>query len=88
MGEYASRTVYCELILNGVYEELYLLIEKVKADDNRVNIIKIGENDIYLPELSGGYITKTCDADDEPVAWVMLTVDGKQHSYTHYFPNP
>jgi hypothetical protein len=88
IGEYASRTVYCELILNGVYEGLYLLTEKIKADDNRVNIIKIGVNDINLPELSGGYITKTSDNDSDPVAWTMLTLDGKQVPYAHHFPKP
>ena len=58
IGEYASRTAYCELIINGDYRGLYLLAEKIKADDNRVNITKIGVSDIYLPELSGGYIIK------------------------------
>jgi len=28
IGEYASRTVYCELIINGAYRGLYLLEEK------------------------------------------------------------
>ncbi|MCJ7448695.1 MAG: CotH kinase family protein [Bacteroidales bacterium] len=88
LGEYASRTVYCELILNGEYEGLYLLTEKIKADDNRVNIIKIGVNDINLPELSGGYITKTSDNDSDPVAWTMLTLNGKQVPYAHHFPQP
>ena len=31
IGEYATRTVYCELVINGEYRGLYLLQEKIKA---------------------------------------------------------
>jgi hypothetical protein len=58
IGEYASRTAYCEVIINGDYRGLYLLEEKIKADKNRVNVIKIGTADIYQPEVTGGYISK------------------------------
>jgi hypothetical protein len=84
IGEYASRTVYCELIINGIYRGLYMLVEKIKADDNRVNVIKIGVTDNYLPELSGGYITKADRTmSNEPVAWTM---DGV--GYIHDLPKP
>ena len=84
IGEYASRAVYCELIINGIYKGLYILVEKIKADDNRVNVIKIGVNDVHLPELSGGYITKADRTmSNEPVAWTM---DGV--GYIHDLPKP
>jgi hypothetical protein len=84
IGEYASRAVYCELIINGIYKGLYLLVEKIKADDNRVNVIKTGVNDVHLPELSGGYITKADRTmSNEPVAWTM---DGV--GYIHDLPKP
>jgi hypothetical protein len=54
IGEYASRTAYCELMINGGYMGLYLLQEKIKADDNRVNIVKIDVNDNSIPQISGG----------------------------------
>ena len=41
IGEYASRTAYCEVFINSYYRGLYLLEEKVKADRNRVNVHKI-----------------------------------------------
>ena len=88
IGEYASRTVYCEIIINGVYEGLYLLTEKIKADDNRVNIIKIGVNDIYLPELSGGYIIEAGDPSHGPIAWTMLTWAGQDVPYIIHLPQP
>jgi hypothetical protein len=38
IGEYASRTAYCKLVINGSYRGLYLLQEKIKADINKVFI--------------------------------------------------
>ena len=38
MGRYASRTRYVELYLNGDYQGIYVLMEKIKRDNDRVNI--------------------------------------------------
>lgn len=59
IGQYAPRTQYCELILNGDYRGIYMLVEKIKVDDNRVNVVKIDATDNTLPDVSGGYITKS-----------------------------
>ncbi|RZJ26467.1 MAG: secretion system protein Por, partial [Flavobacterium sp.] len=58
MGDYAPRTQYCEVVLNSEYVGLYILQEKIKADSNRVNILKIAAADVATPNLTGGYITK------------------------------
>jgi len=58
LGHYAPRTKFCELIINDNYRGLYLLIEKIKRDDNRVNISKLKDTDISGNELTGGYIFK------------------------------
>lgn len=72
MGNYAPRTAYCELMINGNYRGIYLLQEKIKADNDRVNITKILTTQNTLPELSGGYITK-CDKNTggDPIAWIF-----------------
>lgn len=72
MGNYAPRTAYCELMINGNYRGIYLLQEKIKADNDRVNITKILTTQNTLPELSGGYITK-CDKNTggDPIAWTL-----------------
>ena len=44
IGEYASRTAYCEVVINGSYKGLYLLQEKIKVDDRRVDIVEIDQN--------------------------------------------
>lgn len=89
IGEYASRTAYCELIINGSYKGLYLLQEKIKADEDRVDVIKITIDDNLLPDLSGGYITKADKTTgNDPVAWRMLSWFGTNVSYIHELPKP
>jgi hypothetical protein len=89
LGNYASRTVYCEVIINNIYQGLYLLQEKIKSDNNRVDVMKIGVSDNYLPEVSGGYITKADKVSgNEPVAFVMYTWYGSYVQYIHEWPKP
>ncbi|MBK7634389.1 MAG: CotH kinase family protein [Saprospiraceae bacterium] len=56
--EYAPRVRYCELVLNNSYMGVYLLIEKIKRDKNRVNISKMEVADNSGDALTGGYIIK------------------------------
>ncbi len=58
MNRYASRTRYVELILNGSYQGVYILGEKIKQGKNRVDIAKLKETDISGDDLTGGYILK------------------------------
>jgi hypothetical protein len=89
IGEYASRTVYCELIVNGDYRGLYLLQEKIKADDNRVDVTKIEKGDNSLPKVTGGYITKADKTTGgDPVAWTMKSWSGATVDFIHELPKP
>jgi hypothetical protein len=84
IGQYAPRTQYCELILNGDYRGIYMLVEKIKVDDNRVDVTKITPADNVLPDLSGGYITKADKiAGVDVSAWKMDGTD-----FVHEFPKP
>ena len=56
MGNYATRTRYCEVVLNNEYQGIYLLGEKIKVDDERVNISKLKPEDNTGNDLTGGYI--------------------------------
>lgn len=56
MGRYSSRTHYCEVVINGEYKGVYLLMEKIKRDKNRVDIAKLRNIDIEGEELTGGYL--------------------------------
>jgi len=58
MGHWASRTRYCEVVINGDYQGVYVLLEKIKRDDDRVNISNLDQDDIAGDSLTGGYIIK------------------------------
>jgi hypothetical protein len=58
MGRYASRTRFCELALNGDYRGIYVLMEKIKRDKNRVDISAMDADDVAGDSLTGGYIIK------------------------------
>ena len=68
MGVYAPRTRFCEVILNGEYLGLYVLMEKVKRDNNRLNIDKLDVADVEGDNLSGGYIIEMNATGSQP-AW-------------------
>jgi spore coat protein CotH len=89
MGNYASRGKYCEVLVNGNYRGLYVLMEKIKADDNRVNIVKLTNLDTDVNVLSGGYITKADKTTgNDPVAWSMNSTGGGTTDYIHHSPAP
>ena len=60
MGNYAARSQYCEVVLNGNYQGVYLLMEKIKRDNDRVDIAKLEEDENEGLDFTGGYILK-CD---------------------------
>lgn len=87
MGNYAPRTHYCELVINGEYRGLYLLQEKIKADTNRVNVQKIISSDNTGINLSGGYITKADKTTGgDFVAWSNIAYNGQFVDYIHDLP--
>ena len=58
IGQYATRTRFFEMKLNGDFLGTYLLMEKIKRDKNRVDIEKLESNDNDPNVISGGYIIK------------------------------
>lgn len=56
MGWYAPRTRFCELILDNEYWGIYVLIEKIKRDNNRVDISKLLPEYTSGSEITGGYL--------------------------------
>jgi len=57
-GKWSPRTHYFELYLNGTYQGLYILIEKIKVDKNRLNLASLTPIDTTGDEVTGGYILK------------------------------
>lgn len=88
MGNYAPRTVYCEVVINNEYKGLYILQEKIKSDSNRVNVLKITNSDISDSNLTGGYITKADKTTGgDPVAWTMSSYKTSV-DFIHELPKP
>ena len=56
MGYYSPRTKFCELIINNDYRGIYVLIEKIKRDKNRVNVKKFDKKNVveYIVKLDKG----------------------------------
>lgn len=75
MGRYASRTRYCEVVLNGEYQGIYVQLEKIKRDKNRFDISKLTPEDISGDALTGGYLLRIdkIDGNDYP-AWTSIPV--------------
>ena len=65
MGMYASKTEFCELTINNDYKGVYVFMEKLKRDKNRINIEKLTESDIDENLITGGYIIKIDKSDQE-----------------------
>jgi hypothetical protein len=58
MGMNASRTKYVEVVIDNLYQGVYVLMEKIKIDKNRVDIATLKPEDTAGDELTGGYIVK------------------------------
>ncbi len=58
MGHYASRCAFCEVVIDGKYQGVYVFMEKIKRDNFRVDISKLTTQDNTGDELTGGYIFK------------------------------
>jgi CotH kinase protein/Secretion system C-terminal sorting domain len=55
-GRWSSRCRFCELILNGEYEGVYIVLEKIKRTKNRLDLSKLTPADTLGDNLTGGYI--------------------------------
>ncbi len=87
IGRYASRTRFCELHINGDYKGVYVLMEKIKRDNNRVNISKLNPDEVSGDDVTGGYILKF----DWP--WTGDNLGGFESEndgmiYNYHYPKP
>ena len=70
MGHYAARNQFCEVMINGIYQGVYLLMENLKRDHNRINIAKLENTENTGVNLTGGYIFKS-DYWNETDSWQL-----------------
>lgn len=55
---FVPKTRYCELVLDGQYQGIYLIVEKIKRDKNRVAISDLKSTDNSGDAVTGGYLLK------------------------------
>ena len=58
MGAYASRSRYCEVVIDGDYLGVYVLLEKIKRDRDRVDIARLDLDEVDGDDVTGGYIIR------------------------------
>jgi spore coat protein CotH len=92
---WASRTKFCEVIVNGSYQGVYVLTEKIKRNKNRVNIAKTDPLAISGDALTGGYILKIDKTTGASISGVPLGFTSKYVSgassklpYLYHYPKP
>jgi subtilisin-like proprotein convertase family protein len=92
MDHYAPRTKLCELVLNGQYEGVYVIMEKIKRDKKRVEIDKLDSSEVTWPGVTGGYILKVDWINGNGGGgWVsnyppMVSSSGQQTYLQYHYP--
>ncbi len=84
VGRYAPRTRFVELFAVGgngeldaeAYKGVYVLVERIKRDTERVDIQEMGPQDNSLPELSGGYLFKEDRTAEDESGFTAGTAGG------------
>jgi hypothetical protein len=63
-GLWSPRTRYVNLYLNEQYQGIYVLMEKIKQDRSRVDILPLSPDANSPVDISGGYILQTDRTDN------------------------
>jgi hypothetical protein len=81
LGQYASRTRFCEVMLNDTYQGVYLLTEKIKRGNDRLDLARLAPDDTTGMKLTGGYI---CRVDRGEAAWWSQFPQPNSTQYTFF----
>jgi hypothetical protein len=107
IGRYAARTHFVELYMEDGgdtlgtedYRGVYVLMEKIKRNEHRVNIEKLGPADTTSPAINGGYLLKRDWLEGHEVVTELYEdelvleypkpdkVTGAQHAYIESYLN-
>lgn len=69
MDRWAARSAFCEVVIDGEYQGIYVLGERIKRGADRVPIASISPDDTTGAELTGGYIFKIDWEDPGDIGW-------------------
>lgn len=93
MGRYTTRTRFVEVYLNtdsvisdNDYIGVYVLLERIKRDDNRVDIEKLTPTDNNTPNVNGGYIWKLDDPESPDPGFTSSQGNPNCNKYVNSYP--
>lgn len=92
-GQWAPRTQMVEVIINGDYKGVYVFMEKIKRDNNRVDIAKLNTWENAGDSLTGGYIIKIDKfTGNQTQNWVSpyppaVNPNGQQITFLYEYPS-
>ncbi|MFQ5445523.1 MAG: CotH kinase family protein, partial [Saprospiraceae bacterium] len=91
--EYAPRVRYCEVVVNGEYNGIYLFTEKIKRDKGRVDISELHPDETTGDDLTGGYILKIdkwdgASNDGFVSAWPSDLSGFGETVFQYHYPKP
>lgn len=88
LGHYTPRCRYVELFLNGAYQGVYVLMEKIKWDKGRLNIVKMLPTDNTGENLTGGYIIKIDKTTGgSGIDWQSTFINNTKYTgYQYHYP--
>ncbi len=90
MAHWAPRCRYVEVVINGNYRGIYVLMEKIKRTNGRLSLATLQSADNQGDERTGGYIFSI---DKEPNGWfspvpVPNATDGGVRQWSFVYPKP
>lgn len=88
MGHYASQVQFCELVINDNYLGVYVFMEKIKRDKNRVDLTKFDDPDMDPSE--GGFLFKIDSWWNQTLGWQSATylVGNQERKWNYHYLYP
>jgi len=92
LGNWHPDFKFCEVYVNGSYEGIYMLVEKIKRDNNRLNLDKLSLTANSGDSLTGGYVLKvdkTQDLSNNQYFTSYPSVsypNARNYNYTYVYP--
>ena len=88
LGHWAANCRFVEVVVNGDYKGIYVFMERIKRNANRVNIPKMAKTDISGDAVTGGYIFAL---DKEPDGWFSAfkpnnSINNNTRQFTYTYP--
>ncbi|MFK7935857.1 MAG: CotH kinase family protein [Saprospiraceae bacterium] len=89
---YAPRTRFIELVIDDEYLGVYVLIEKIKRDGDRVDVPRLNADENEGDDLTGGYIIKHDKGSNGQNSWdskfSSLSDRDKKSQFLYHYPKP